>query len=722
MLTRNRVRSHLLSLITGFFLFFLPACSDDSPGDPADQNQPPALHTVSGQLALPADCTTDPATLSLNSSTGEATVEVDGAFAVELFDGTGQLVIATTSAGNPFLMGWVGDQHTEVSARTTAEVLVWMALGSWMLPYGEQGHSRELVCSLGGELDALEAAIEAELVDHPDGLTELSTGIRDALSATVTALLPDPALGGEKGVLIQPSEQRSGVEVLNRGGLNAITLKNSYRRRVWVSLDRIAYVDETDAEHELDEAANIFEIDPVEGFAGVVGTVGGYFTGDIAYTPVETEPIALQNVAEAKYSVYTLITGGMGSVPPDAEDALSSAELDAIEWVALKTMVWDFFVPLVMNIVSTSGQLEGADGIAGIDEDQISAVFTLLLYVKDTLPTIYRNSADGNVADALYDLWDVFTGSDEFKNLTFNLVRGLFERLGVEGGNAAYAMEEAANYLALVGWIDAVGGFMDTGAIAAHIGMSEVADRWELKVTDPQVTILPLAAFVQANAQVDTIRVNVDDDTGGEVDGSAYAYHWTCSGGFGNIVNPVHPTDTDNDFETHSDWVSYDAGAAAGLDSVFVDVYKTLGSQRIFVGRAASSVQVSVDIGVRMILRGSDDTDFDMTIQDWRIYDVAGFIETEDVFITKWRNGEYMFPMHAEILGGPDDIAVPVIVGYALMGDVIRLDFTGYPSWIGPLWFHYVGEGIHGVKQVTEGMVMPDDYFDPPWTWTTTLD
>lgn len=721
MIAHNRVCRRLLFVFSGLILFLLPACGDDSPNDPGDQNPLPALHTVSGQVALPDDCIIDLASLELTSSTGGATVGGDGAFEVKLFDGTGQLVVANTSAGNPLLMSWVGDQNAELSARTTAEVLVWMTLGSWMLPYSEQGHSRELVHSLGAELDALEAAIEMELVAHPEGLTALSTDIRDALTATVASLLPDPLRGGEKGVLIQPSGQRSGVEVLNRGGLNSITLKNSYRRRVWVSLDRIAYVDEADAEHELNEAANIFEIDPVAGFAGVVGTIGGYLSGDIAYTPVETEPIALQNVAEAKYSVYTLITGGMGSVPADAEDALSSDELDAIEWVALKTVVWDFFVPLVMNIVSTSGQLEGADGIAGIDEDQIGAVFTVLLYVKDTLPAIYRESADGNVADALFDLWDVFTGSDEFQYLTLNLVRGLFESLGVEGGYAAHAMEEAASYLDLVGWIDAAGGFIDTGAIAAHIGLSEVADRWELKVTDPQVTILPLATFVQANAQVDTIRVNVDDDTGGEIDGSAYAYHWTSSGAFGNIVNPVHPTDTDNDFETSSDWVSYDAGADAGLDSVFVDVYRTLGDQRTFVGRAASSVRVSVDLNVRMILRASDDTDFDMTIDNWQIYDVAGFIETEDLFITKWRNGEYMFPNTMDILGGPDDIAVPAVVGGASMGDVIRLDFTGYPSWVGPLWLHYVGEGIHGVKHVTDGMTMPARQ-DTPWTWTTTLD
>ncbi len=242
---------------------------------------------IAGQVALPAGCTTPVASLEIVGARGIGSVGSSGDFSVTLPDDSGQLAVVRVADkdGGPLLMGWLGAGRTTLSARSTAEVLVWMGLGSWTLPVSAQVELRGLIGALDEELDALETAVANELVAQPGGLSAPSPGIAAALASTCTALLDTG-----KGLLVEPIGEHSGVAVLNEGGLNAITLKNSYRRRVWVSVDRTAWVDDEDWSHDIDEPADTFELDPVGGFDGVIGTIGSYFTGEIAYTPVFTDP------------------------------------------------------------------------------------------------------------------------------------------------------------------------------------------------------------------------------------------------------------------------------------------------------------------------------------------------------------------------------------------------------------------------------------------------
>ena len=732
MLVETRVRRIFVPVVICYCLIWFCGCGGDSPTDPGGNGNPSGLYELQGQVILPEGCATDPASLRLTCGASESSVESDGGFELQLFDDSGQLVVAATGRGNPLLMAWLGDETDEINVRATAEALTWLALGSWLLPTDAGQHIRELIAELGSELNALETAIAAELVAHPEGFGEFNQAIHDALAVTVDVLIGDGAGAAAKGVLIEPADQRSGVEVLNRGGVNSIVIKNAYRRRVWVSLDRMAWIDQDDNEHELDEPANVFELGPTGGFAGFFGTIASYFTGDIAYTPIETAPIALDCYPEAKYTRYTLVTGGMGVVAPDAEDALSLAETEAIEYVALKTVVWDFFVPLVFNIMATLDQKKQLDNLGGLGEGQAGDLLTLLNYTKDTVPAVYNHAIEGNSTEALHALWGAVSNTGQYQDAMFNFIRDLVISLGADAPAAGAAAQEAAKFLKALGWIDIVGGYIDSALVAGHIGLCDVADRWDIKVNEPKISLLPPYVAVPMGGRVDTLRARVVDDTG-VPQGSSYAYHWRCDGNHGWIENPMNLDDTSNDFVISGDWVSYVAFLnTTGTDSVYVTVYKTLWGNQEYVGQTAGAVNVVEVVPVRLVLRGSETTDFDIHEPMWWLYDTEGYILTGGLDIWKWINGEYRPPNQDTVSSPIDEYDCPIGLwfGYgfdAKLGDHLRLKLypSAGPLELGPVWLHIIGleSQHHIVKQITGGTTfvwIGEGY--APLVYETTLD
>ncbi|MBU1072600.1 hypothetical protein KKG45_05070, partial [bacterium] len=588
-----------------FVLSLIAGCGGDSPTAPPVEDPPWEPVTVAGQLAMPEGYTGDVSALTVACGTDSAGVAADGSFTIDLLDGDAQLAVVVGPGGGPLFMGWLGGAKSTLDARASAEALTWFGVGGWIMPPTAAGPVRELIAGLGEALDPLTAAVAAAMIEQPAGLSEPCPGIRDALDALVAQVLElDPPGATNKGIVIEPGEERSGIAVLNTGGANAVTLKNSYRRRVQVFVQRTGWLDQGDVHHDLNDAIQDFEIPPVAGYAGVINTIGGYFTGDVAYTPVTMPPITLENIDNAKRTYYEIITGGLAGLNPPSEPWLTSSQQDQIDWVALKSLVWDFFVPLVMNVVATANQVEQLDGLLGVEDGLGGDIQTFVGFCITTVPAIVTHASQGNIVDALAELWSALTGTGDFQNSAFGLVRNIFQYLGVEAGYTGMAMERAAEYLGLVGWIDIVGNYLDSGAVATHCSLSNHSEVWELTVTSPLLTLTPREPVIPLGSQVDTLRINLVDDTGGDLGGASFKYHWHCGGGHGRIINPIHPSAGSNDFETSSDWVRYESDIAlgAGADEVYAEIYVTLGGIDTYVGADTTAVTV---IGPELVLPDS---------------------------------------------------------------------------------------------------------------------
>ncbi len=91
--------------------------------------------------------------LRVINSLGTVSCDTLGNFSTACFTGEGQLTVVCTSEGNPLLMAWFSKNQSQVNSRTTAEVLLWLGLGSWMLPADARAGLRGVITAMTTELD-----------------------------------------------------------------------------------------------------------------------------------------------------------------------------------------------------------------------------------------------------------------------------------------------------------------------------------------------------------------------------------------------------------------------------------------------------------------------------------------------------------------------------------------------------------------------------------------
>jgi hypothetical protein len=591
----------LALLLLALLLLTMAGCGGG--GDDITPPPPDNRIDLAGTITLPAGCPANPDLLSVIDASAVADVAADGAFTIAGYAGDRLLGIARGPGDAPLLMGWLAEGRTELSARTTAEVLAWFGVGAWLLPPAVGDTVRLRLQGLTAELAPLEAALEAEIVAHPRGFDAANPALQSALDATVGALLNTGRWRGglasaagagalpDKGLLIQPGEERSGIAVLNQGGVNRVTFKNSWRRRAVIFLKQIRWIDDVGGEHPITAAPDsVQEIAPVGGFAGVFGTIASAVTGDIAYTPVKTDPHDLALVPGSRYTDYEVVVGGPGGGDDQTGGALTPARLQTTQYTALKAMAWDLFLPLVLNVLATRDALD--ESIEMGDTVLWEEAVGWINWIGNNLAPVLTYAYHGQVEPALRELWIAVSGTGDFQELTLTLIRNIAERAGMAAGEAGGAMDAAREYLAVVGWIDIVGNYLDSAAVVSQMAAADFADRWEIRVTKPAVHLTASQNTLGMFARVDSLWARVQDE-GTEPEGWAWSYRWRCTGHAGTLKDPMHPDDTSNDFVSSSRKVSYEADRGAGEERIIVDVSMRQGNEVSPVGSDTLTLTVT---------------------------------------------------------------------------------------------------------------------------------
>lgn len=579
-----------LGLCAALSVLILSGCGGDGPAgpqpDPDPEPKPLPTEEIAGTLDLPAGWTGDPADLRVVDILQMSDCDAQGGFTLLGHEDHTQLALALGPDDGLVLMGWFGAEDTVLSTRTTAEVLAWMGIGAWMQPGDAQTHIRDLLSDPELDLAGLEAAWSDMLADAAGGLVAESQALHDALQAVVDGLLAAPG----KGVIIEPGEQLSGIDVLNQGGINRVTLQNNYRRRVAGFLWRLGYRDTNNVDILFDEPELVeqLEIPPVEAFQGVLGSIVGIVMGDMSYEPVQTDPIQLDWRDDAKRDYYRFNALGMG-LPGDYPPGLYTAEEVAQgTWVGMKNVVLDFFLPLLLNV-------SGAVGVAVdemYDSGDLSDLTDFISYCSSSVPDFYDNVQAGAFWPSLHTIWDTALTNGVFQEkvrdlLAAGLVRGRFT-----AGEAGEIMEGVNRAFVCIGIVDLIGGFMDNAITGTHFAVSNAAETWEFTVTTPVVHIEPREADVMIY-DTKLLTMVIDDDTGGYPEGWAYAYRWRSAGAHGTLVNPIDPGDTSNDFMTSSDWVHYVADhGSEGDETVTCELYVTLGTDETCIRDAVCELEV----------------------------------------------------------------------------------------------------------------------------------
>lgn len=578
-------------VVTLLLLFLLLSCGgDDHPTGPeADPPAPEPTESVAGVLDLPAGWQGDVSALQVVNS--HATGSCDGgAFALECFRDDRQLV-AVRGAEGPLLLAWFGAGADSIDTRTTAEVLLWYALGAWMLPPDGQIAVRDLIGDLTTELDGVVAALDQALLAHPDGLPDGQTAIHEALQATVDALLADAMI--DKGVIIEPETMQSGVEVLNEGGINKITIKNSYRRRGYVYIWEESWTDVDDGVHAsvLDTAVYRFEVPPVDGFAGSFATILGYFLGTgLAYEPKLSAPFVLPVHPEAKETEYAVDLVGFGLEPIADPSLYTAEELETGAYIGLKGLVVDYFLPMLLNM---SGALSDTGPFNNVAGSALSGALNEYLgYIGTDIPAFYQAYQNDDWWGAVLALVNSAAFNAAFQAQTLELVELILAHSGMTIAQIDEITDVTNTFLHAVQIADIIGGLADNIIQGVHFQNCQDANTWEVTVTAPVIHIEPREAEIEVH-HTQLLTCVLDDDTGGPPTGAAYAYRWSCGGQAGVLVNPADPTDVSNDFYTSYQYVHYDADRGiAGSDDVICAVYYKIGADYSYIAADTMTIDV----------------------------------------------------------------------------------------------------------------------------------
>lgn len=581
---RGRVVSLLLAAALAALTF---SCGGSDAGATFGTYDPPdlGLTVVTRQVQVELPVGRQPvAGLRVMNSLGPVELGAGGQAELPAFDGGPQLTAVVTAADNAMLLGWIDDQQQVLSARTTAEVLFYRQLGGWLVPQSLQPRLVELIRE---EIDlaSVEAAIAAALAADPDALADGEPAVSAAL-AQVTQSLLDAAEA--RSLLIDPSESKSGLEVLHTTGVHRFQVKNWYRRRAHAWLMRVEYVPAggtlpVAAYEEIED----FSIPAVVGSRDVLATVMDLITGVIPWEPVELPARTLELYPDdAKYTRYELMTVGPGYGEGEM-DRLTDAQRDKRTQLVRYQFVVDFVVPLVANVMLPIGGEKIDDYLGWINGSGV--VQDLVNILGSEVPNLWSNVETGDTAQAIKDVTKAILTSNTLRLVAFQKIwDGIFEADGLVHANqfGAIADKVMAVMTAVNLGLTAIDSIIQT----VHWAESNGADSWDLVVTSANVQLSPEESHLPTNREqrlTCTLPNNRADDA------PTLAYHFACTGRVGMIYNDRHATPATS-FDSSLAWVNYRPNGDAGDDDrVIVTVSQIIAGEKVPVGQAEATVHVS---------------------------------------------------------------------------------------------------------------------------------
>jgi len=574
-----RLSACLLVTITLF------GCSDgsDGPDGPAGGGpvgSPFATAPVGGTVVVPAGLGLAPDRLAVENVLGSVAVEPSGAFLLDGFQAGPVLSVARDGAGAYVLMGWLGGGRTELSARTTAEVLLYMYAGLFLVPDGGAVAVLDEVAA-SAEADAVEALVLAAIAGGARNVQEITAATGADIRAAARALT---AVSAVQGTLIDPVGARSGIHV-DAEGFNSILVTNRYRRRAHLWIERVGYTTEGGA--FVEDPAPVLEqgISPTAGYTDFWDLFTKLGTG--LHIPVKVGPVPTPlEPADAQSTAYRVTVVGLGA-SAGAFNRIANEQALRHATVAAHTLFIDMFLPTFFNaaLPKTNAEQIGQANRVSFEQFRTVAEQIVLKY-----PEITAKAAAGDIAGALGVLAVNVAGDAPVLSLVLAAIEQWLE--GRVAGSTLDVYSRAAGFLGefsqkTVAWADFLGSLGDLAVQATHINYSNNADVWEVEITGSKVSLTPQVA---RSAPGDTVAFEARvQDAGGDPN-VVFAYTWTC-GELGKM------TDTKGhfgrSFDSSDGMVNYfPEPGASGTDHDTVEVFEVVGQERRPVGKARARVEV----------------------------------------------------------------------------------------------------------------------------------
>ena len=510
------------------------------------------------------------------------------------------LAFTTNSAGKILYYGWLSPTRTTLSATTTAEVLLYYALGAYLMPPEIQERVLGIIANSDSVRSRLAPAVVSFLRANSAGLSGDTTSLMTLVAAEVAALLPAVG-GGTRGVAIQNPGARSGVEAVQSSEPNTVLIQNQYLRRAVLAVNQVGYTDASGKQQTI--AAQQIALSEIslpkaaDSFANTVSAwIEAYYSNktfgdgsiDAGIFRSESDKVSLQlTPATAKkthYRAHVLMPGLVAD--PALLAKLLPAQREYIDGINLKNLYIrlffeDLIAPYFLSFV--------AKKLAGDRAFIETLTGELLKVMQEVLPGQIELLASGR--RSAYDVFkqvlksmtvDPATGatSETFRKIVVVILTKVAARFG--GINSELFLQNVSQGLningtvvpgvgrlvAILGAADKILGYANTARIVADAARSRQVEFWDIDVNGVKIALDPTEIIAEHGAAVPGVKVNLQGSQPGE--GQFFSYKWSCTSG--RIADGKHPI-ANLIASTTVDSVSYQAEGAAGTtDEVVVEV------------------------------------------------------------------------------------------------------------------------------------------------------
>jgi hypothetical protein len=525
---------------------FLAAC-----GGPPGEQLPADSRQVSGKVVLPPGHGVDMASLEVVTPYGAYPVAADGSFSALVIDAGEAELGVELPGGELLLLGSTGGGATDLSLQSTAEALLYYAVGGMWLPLEQQDTIRSL---LRGAPEAASVASQLQrlLLAGGNGLTGPDGEFEDALEAARASLLVDyklrvaaervgycpallvPAQSGTQSVIIHggTDEQAGAMLLHNPQGLGVVAM-NGLRRPAALVAYEVEWEDLEGEVHAVEPPVEVARVDvPATDNLELFAAIGDVLTGDAPWRPVLSPALVLPGRDGAALTRYEVVLVGptlAGDVLPIATDPRFFSLHD--DWDELKfdktleLFLDEMLVPLLEAYALGQVAKLSSAKLAQFRESVKSIYDSHLLELGVYLKT---DTVGGYAAGMRFVLEELAVN----KTLRLDMIEMVIEalelsdrrKLSVEAIDARLAARAAASAIAFAVEAVLVGG--DVTKILSDLTGTPAVAGWSVEAMPAKFLIEPPSATItrdNALAQFQVVSV-------GDIPDGYYVFKWSTSG------------------------------------------------------------------------------------------------------------------------------------------------------------------------------------------------
>lgn len=617
------------------------------------------IMNATGKVTLPPGFKGTLTGMTVQSGVDNEPVSANGTFKVQVV-GPGEVpVYLLNSGGVVVLMGYADGGTTgspeaggngQISALKTAESMLFTGLGGALAPPASWSNLLADILQTP-QVTQLATTVAARVVANPTAISSGDTALYAAANTACTAILPAgtlkaaqqrpyPASTQQNGafhvtveanptapqeanqnlILVQPSAEQGGIDILNSlVEPGTIQFQNHYRRRaaafIYKTATQVSGGDLTTVTPTVLPSGNLaplvaqvsagldlsvvgsdlFEIEPCNALNKFPALIGDILVGSTAFTPKKSEPISLPLAPGTIRTDYTIVLVGTGNdnafipfedpTPP----AMAKEWYDAVGCLAYETMILDILVPVV-----ASRPFPGTPAWSSLSGNNLGEIAHLL----SAVPDIVTDIESGQYKSALHLFLDEVSPVIAEQILTAiwsqSIINGTFkEQLQI-------AEHELKGFFAVINTVNFVTAFVDASGVIYSGGIFNSYISWSATVVTKGGRLNPPTATV-TNANPSVL---LTAGPGGTEDPKApYYYHFSVSGeAGGSLENSLGTSGRLTTLDTTNNQVQYlvSINAVSGrTDTVSVVIYQNEGTaakpvQGAQIGTADSIVTVKL--------------------------------------------------------------------------------------------------------------------------------